>query len=210
MENETHLRDMSRKEALLALGEYASEHFGPVVKPENPHYGCFIDRRDAREKCHELAEEFDMDNTEFYMFMRYKLQLFEQVEHVNNEVKKYLISVIDILRVIGQVKKSKGDAAARKFINRFSRAKGDKRIIVLASAAFNTEYVNGVVKDNPKGNVFTGHFDNGDVKFIIVESNASKAKELREKLKNGSVKVLLDKPKPGSTKYNTVRLIMEN
>lgn len=203
---------MSRKEALLALGTYAHENFGAVEKPEHEErrYSWHSDRADSRSKCQSLASEFDMDSSEFYMFMRYKLQLFEPVEHINHETKQYIISVIDILRTIGRVKKAKGEAEARKFINKFSRAKGDMQAIVLAAAAFDSEFVNGVVQDNPKGNVFTGFLEKGGIKFVLVESNKTKADKLREKLKKDSVKVLLDKPEPGSTKYHTVRLIMEN
>lgn len=209
---ETNLQEMSRKEALLALGKYSHEHFGHVVKETdqtNQHSWRWTNRTDARNKCQELAGEFNMSDNEFYMFVKYKLQLFDAVESINTELKEYFISVVDILRTIGMLRKTQGDEAARKFINRFTKAKGARKMTVLAGSAFNTEFVNGIVEENPKTNVFLGKLDKG-VEFVLVESNATKAEELKSKLAKGSVKVLLDKPKPGSTKYGTVRLIMEN
>jgi|GEM_PF-5067374 len=204
-----NLEEMSRKQALLEVGSYAFDTFGPAVKPDTE--GRWFNTRDANMKMNAIAKAYSMESNIFYMFTKYKLRLFDAVAPVNEHADGYFISAIDVLRTIGQLRKDNGDAEAKKFINAFANAKtGLRKMIVLAGAALQQEFVNARLYENPKSNVFIGRITEKDIPVLLVESNKTKAEDIKDRMqKKGEAMVLLKKPEPGSTKYHTCQLVLE-
>jgi NAD-dependent SIR2 family protein deacetylase len=200
---------MSRKDALLEIGSYVFDTFGAALKQTSDH-GWF-NTRDATKKMNDIAKAYHMEPNEFYLFTKYKLRLFDAVTPVNTHAKQYFISVIDVLRTIGQLRKEKGDPTARKFINKYTNAKTAlRKMIVLAGAALDQEFINVRLYENPKSNVFIGRTVEKDIPILLVESNKTKADDILDKMKKkGMAMVLMKKPEPGSTKYNTCQLVLE-
>ena len=211
MTQENQLWKVPKKDALLKLGTYAHENLSPVNHKNIKNR--FAPKTDARQKMEQIADAFDFHKRDFYIFADIgRCQLVEMSTEVNARMGSYVLSAVDILYEIGRVRAHYGDDTARWYINRLYKNWSNLHM-TLASAYITTEYVNGIVTENPKENVFRGMLEVDDeylIPFILVESNAAKADEMRTLLKKKHVRVLLDRPKPGRTKYNTVRLILDD